>query len=203
MNKRHLHHIWTGLRLIKPRYIFTLTVICAAVCVFALRTNNEHMIKLRDAVYAADKAGTDVQTPLRHLQAYVTSHMNTNLSSGPNSVYPPIQIKYTYDRLVQAQSDQLAATNSQLSSESQAYCENLAHTDFSGHTRVPCIEQYVESHSTINLPQIPDALYKFSFISPAWSPDLAGWSLLVTILSGMLFAASLVVHWWFRRHIVR
>ena len=201
MNKHRLHHTWTKFRWIKPRYFLVLFVLCGALCIFGLRVNNEHMLKLRDAVYAADKANTDIETPLKQLQAYVTSHMNTNLNNGPNAVYPPIQLQYTYERLVQAEGDQLAATNSQLYSEAQAYCEKQDPTDFSGHNRVPCIEQYVQSHSTVTVPQIPDSLYKFSFASPAWSPDLAGWSLVATILSGLLLIVSFIGHWWLKRHV--
>src|SRR5438105_3803142 len=78
MNKRRLHHLWTKLRIIKPWYFLVLALVSGVVCVFALRANNEHMIRLRDAVYSADKNNTDVQQALRNLQAYVTSHMNTN-----------------------------------------------------------------------------------------------------------------------------
>ena len=197
MNKRRLHHLWTRLRWLKPGYWLVLAIVAGMVCAFALRANNLQMIKLRDAVYAADKNSTDVQKPLQALQAYVTTHMNTNLSAGNTSVYPPIQLKYTYDRLVQAQSDAAAAANSQLYTDAQHYCEQQNSTDFSGHNRVPCIEQYVQSHDT-QLPVIPDALYKFAFISPRWSPDLAGWSLLAAILSGGLFVTTFVVSKWLR-----
>src|SRR5438309_954520 len=109
MNKRHLHHIWTRLRYVKPWYFLALAILSGVVCVFALRANNEHMIKLRQAVYDADKDNTDIQKPLRDLQAYVTTHMNADLSTGQATVYPPIQLKYTYQRLVQSQNSQ--ATN--------------------------------------------------------------------------------------------
>src|SRR3569623_1315596 len=142
MNKRKLHHLWTRFRLVKPWYFLLLTLVFGLICLLSLRANNEHMIKLRDAVYAADKAGTDVTKPLQNLQAYVTHHMNTDLSTGNGSVYPPIQLKYTYDRLVQQQSDAAAASNTQLYTDAQHYCEAQNHTDFSGHNRVPCIEQY-------------------------------------------------------------
>ena len=191
INKRKLHHHLRRLHWVKPWYFLVLAIVSLTVCVFALRANNQHMRELRSAVYAADKAGTDVQTPLKELQAYVTSHMNTSLSSGANAVYPPIQLQYTYERLVKAQNDQFAKANSQLYNEAQKECERLNPTDFSGRNRVPCIEQYVLSHSTKKLPIVPDALYKFSFASPRWSPDLAGWTMLVAILSGMLFVTTL------------
>jgi hypothetical protein len=194
MNKRKLHHSWVGLRRIKPWYFLTLAIISSVVCIFALRANNEHMNMLRDAVYQADKDSGDVQTALKDLQSYVTTHMNTNLSAGPNAVYPPIQLKYTYDRLVQAQGDASTKANSQIYTEAQHYCEAQNSTDFSGRNRVPCIQQYVQSHSkTAVTATIPDALYKFSFVSPSWSPDLAGWSLLIALFSWVFFIGSLVL----------
>jgi hypothetical protein len=196
MNKRRLHHIWTKLRLVKPWYLLTIALLSAVICVFALRANNQHMLSLRDAVYSADKNNSDVQSALNHLQAYVTAHMNTNLSTG-TSVYPPVQLKYTYDRLVQAQQAAAAASSgdTDLYTAAQGYCEQQDPVDFSGHNRVPCIEQYVQSHGGTALPSspnIPDSLYKFAFVSPHWSPDLAGWTLLVAIAS-LLLAAGLYV----------
>ena len=193
INKRKLHHYWTKVSWLKPWYFLVLALISAVVCVFALRANNQEMVELREAVYAADKAGTDVQKPLKDLQAYVTSHMNTNLSSGSSSVYPPIQLKYTYERLVTAKNDQFANTNSQIYSEAQKECEKQNPTSFSGGSRVACIEQYVSSHSSVTLPTIPDALYKFSFASPRWSPDLAGWSLLLSVAATILFIFSFFI----------
>jgi len=198
MNKRHLHHVWTRLRWLKPGYFLVLAIITGVICIFALRANNEHMLRLRDAVYAADKNNTNVTAALQDLQAYVTTHMNTNLSTGSTSVYPPIQLKYTYDRLVQAQADQAAASNSQLYTDAQNYCQAQIPTGVSGRGRVPCIEQYVQSHDT-SLPQIPDALYKVDFISARWSPDLAGWSLLLTIFFGVTFVLTFASKLWLKR----
>ena len=197
MNKHRLRHLWTRLRYIKPWYFLIIAIISAVTCIYALRANDEHMIKLRNAVYAADQNSTDVQQALQNLQAYVTTHMNTNLSTN-TSVYPPIQLKYTYDRLVQAQTTAAETANTQLYTDAQHYCEQQDPVDFSGHNRVPCIEQYVQSHDT-QLPQIPADLYKFDFVSPTWSPDLAGWTLIVTALSGLFFVVTFAVSWWLRR----
>lgn len=202
MNKRRLHHVWTKLRLIKPWYFLIIAVVSTVVCIFALRANNQHMAQLRDAVHSTDKNNGDVEGALKQLQTYVTSHMNTNLNSGTGSVYPPIQLKYTYDRLLQAQTNKLAQTNTQLYTDAQHYCEQQDPVDFSGHNRVPCIEQYVSSRApdTVQLPAIPAALYQFSFATPSWSPDLAGWSLVATVLSGLLFVVTLLAGLWFRRN---
>jgi hypothetical protein len=201
MNKRHLHHIWTKVRLMKLRYLLLLTIFSALLCIFSLRANNEHMVKLRSAVYAADKAGSNVQIPLQNLQAYVTRHMNTNLSSGQTSVYPPIQLEYTYERLAEAQATQAANTNSQLYTSAQTYCQQQDPVDFSGHNRVPCIEQFVERHGAGAIAQIPSSLYEFSFVSATWSPDLAGWSLVATILLALILIAKIATNWWFKHQL--
>ena len=189
MDKRHLHHLLTKLRIVKPWYFLLLALLCGVIAITALRSNNEHMSTLRAAVFTADKNNGDVQGALQTLQAYVTKHMNTDLSAGPDAVYPPIQLKYTYDRLIQAESDQAAQQNAQASqvySDAQTYCEAKIPTGFSGSYRLSCIQGYVTSHGVPNavaLKSIPDSLYKFDFISPRWSPDLAGWSTLATVLS--------------------
>ena len=194
MNKRSSkpkHHKFSD---IKPLYFLILALISGVVCVFALRANNQQMNELREQVYVADKNNGDVRGALQELQSYVTTHMNTNLSTG-TSVYPPIQLKYTYERLQQAQNAQLGA-GSDIYTQAQKYCETQNTTDFSGRNRVPCIEQFVSAHKSGQPQQVPDALYKFSFATPLWSPDLAGFTMLATIIFGFLFLLSLLVRWF-------
>jgi hypothetical protein len=164
-----------------PFYCLVIAVIFGVTSIVALRHNNEHMQQLKTAVFQADKNNGNVTQALDNLQAYVTAHMNTNLSTGTGSVYPPIQLEYTYMRLEQAQEQSVLASNSGLYTAAQVYCQRLDPYDFSGHNRVPCIEQYVTSHG-VKLSPIPVSLYEFDFVSPSWSPDLAGWSLLATAL---------------------
>jgi len=199
MTKRRLHHAWRKFRLIRPGYFLAIGLLSLVVCIYALRSNNEQMIKLRAEVYAADQNNGDVQGALTNLQKYVTTHMNTNLSTGPNPVYPPIQLKNTYDRLVAAQSQQLSAQNSDLYSQAEAYCQLTVPTGFSGRYRVPCIEQYITSHSLKQV-SIDQSLYEFDFISPAWSPDLAGWSLVITTVFGFLFIVSWLAGWLIKKY---
>ena len=166
-----------------------LFIVCAIVCVLALRHNNQQMVKLRDAVYAADKTGGDVNTALNNLRAYVYAHMNTNLNSGNNNIKPPIQLKYTYQRLYDAQLNQVEAANQGLYTDAENYCQSINQAYF-GTTRVPCVQNYVINHGlkAANI-VIPPGLYEFDFVSPTWSPDLAGWSLL---LSALLLLAFLI-----------
>jgi len=186
MDKRSLYHEWRLLRPVKPWYFLAFGAVSGTVCILAMRANNLEMAQLRDAVYTADKNGTGVVRALQDLQIYVTAHMNTDLSTGPNAPYPPIQLQYTYDRAVQAAGAAANAANAKIYTDAQHYCEQQDSTDFSGRNRVPCVQQYIEGHGA-TLPNIPDGLYKFDFLSPRWSPDLAGWSMVVAALSGLAF----------------
>ena len=198
MDKKQLHHLWTKLRPIRPLYFFLLFVVFAVICFGALRSNNQRMVKLRQAVYAADQNNGNVDAALKNLQAYVVTHMNTGLSSGPNAVYPPIQLKYTYDRLEQAATQAANATNSQVYTDAQHYCEQQDSTDFSGRNRVPCIEQYVTAHGGQKAAPIPTSLYEFDFVAAKWTPDLAGWSLVLSIFFFALFIATYILDRWFK-----
>lgn len=165
---------------IRPLYLLLLALMCGILSIYALRSNNEHMLLLRNDVYQADKNNGNVQLALDNLQSYVIRHMNTNLSTGNGSVYPPIQLEYTYLHLVKAQEAANQNSNIGLYTAAEYYCQQQDPKDFSGRNRVPCIEQYVTSHGS-KLPKIPASLYEFDFQTPSWSPDLAGWSLLATI----------------------
>lgn len=171
---KKLHHT--------PYSIFlVLLIISALVSLSALRHNNQTMIDLRADVFAADQAGGDVNGTLNKLREYVYGHMNTDLSSGGNAIKPPIQLKYTYERLLEAQ--QQSAGNSQVYTDAQSYCQALipASVSISGRGRISCVQDYVVNHG-VHPTSIPTGLYEFDFVSPTWSPDFAGWSLVVTIL---------------------
>lgn len=166
-----------------------LFVVSAVICVAALRNNNQTMVALRNDVYVADKNNGNVNAALNKLRAYVYSHMNTNLSSGGNNIKPPIQLKYTYQRLYDDRINQVQTANQQLYTDAENYCQSINKAYF-GTTRVPCVQNYVINHGLKQADvTIPAGLYEFDFVSPTWSPDLAGFSLLVSVI---LLAAFLI-----------
>lgn len=200
MNKKYWHHIWTTrVRPIKIVYLIVLTAVSGLICVAALRNNNQTMGELRSSVYAADKNDGDVVNALQKLQSYVTTHMNTSLVSGDNAVYPPIQLQYTYQRLQDEAKLKAASANATLYPQAQAYCEQQNPTGFSGSGRVTCIAEYVTSHGGEKAAPIPDGMYKFNFASPKWSPDLAGWSLVLTVVLAILTVLRFAVGWILKR----
>src|SRR4028118_1215385 len=104
MHLRRLHHLWTIFRRIRPWYFFAAAAICLAFGITGLRNNNLQMAKLRDAVYKADQETAPGRGALPTLHRSVRSHRNPALSGGSqNAVYPPIQLKHTYERLQEAE----------------------------------------------------------------------------------------------------
>jgi hypothetical protein len=192
MNKKHLHHFWRWFKTIKPWYFLVAAGVSAMVCIYSLRANNLTMIHLRDQVYQADEENKDTESALRELREYVYAHMNTNLASGDNTIYPPIQLKFSYERaLAAAQAANASAANSQIYTDAQAECEKQFPKGLSGGGRIPCIQNYITSHGIKEATLPAASLYEFDFVSPTWSPDVAGWSLVAT----SLFAALFVITW--------
>jgi len=200
MDKQYFRKLHSFLQRINVYVLVVILVISITVCVFALRQNNLQALKLRDAVIAADKDNKDVEGALTELRTFMYSHMNTSLSSGPNAIKPPIQLKYSYERLVEAEQQRLTVENSKVYIEAQAECEKRFPKGLSGSGRIPCITDYVASRG-VEQKNIPDSLYKFDFVSPTWSPDLAGWSMLAAIVSGAFLVLRLLLDRWAKAEI--
>lgn len=185
-----LKRIW-GISAKTWLYLF---IASSLLCILALRHNNIQMTRLRDAVYAADQNNGNVNAALNDLRKYVYTHMNTDLSSGKNNIKPPIQLKYTYQRLYDAKLAQVQAANQQVYLDAQFYCHTHAAQN-SAAAQNSCIQNYAVTHgvgeANIN---IPAGLYEFDFVSPSWSPDLAGWSLVASIIFGLAFIVKFGVY---------
>ena len=195
MNKRKLHHAWRNMKKLSYWYLLIGFLLWATIAVFALRSNNLTALHLRDEVLKVDEQNGDVETALRNLREYVYAHMNTDLA-GSTSVYPPIQLKYRYERLVEAEKAKVPQSNP--TADAQAYCEANFPQSFYGAGRLPCIQNYIDTHPVQEAPapNIPDSLYKFDFASPRWSPDLAGWSMVLAGLFGFAFVVRFILERW-------
>lgn len=198
MDKRKAHYIWRRMKKIHPLYFLAATLIFGTVSLAALRHNNEQMIELRAAVYQADEENGDVETALYELRSFVFAHMNTSLASGPNAVRPPIQLKYTYERLQADQQQKLGENNGAIYGAAQRSCEASGANEAS--EVLACIEEYMAARG-VQLTPIPDGLYKFDFVSPRWSPDLAGWTLVFTIISFAIFIGLALYRWGIKKYL--
>ncbi len=167
----------------------------------SLVSNSREAKRRYDALIAVDQSGGDVEQALTDLRSYIYAHMNTRIGS-PTGTYPPIQLKGTYDRLMQAEQAKLEAVNETLYNQAQAECEKQFPGGLSGRGRIPCITDYVTSKG-VKLTEIPTGLYQFDFVSPTWSPDAAGIGLVLTAISGLVLLISSVYLWHFRNIVKR
>ncbi|CAN5676372.1 hypothetical protein BH23PAT1_BH23PAT1_1460 [soil metagenome] len=197
-SKRKLHHIWVKLRPLSYWYFLILAVISLLVGIYALRANNLTSVRLHEKVMAVDKENGDVEKALQELREHIHSHMNANLASGPTAIKPPVQLKHRYERLVEAERERVSATNQRVYTDAQAICERRFPAGSGSTGRIPCIEAYVEEHGIKQKP-IPDAMYKFDFVAPRWSPDLAGFSFLFAGFFGLMFIVRFAAEIWLKR----
>jgi hypothetical protein len=198
MNIRKLYYYQHKFMFLKAWYFLVPAVIFALLAIHGLRDNYSTMVKLRDAVYVADQQNGDVESALTALRAHVYGHMNTNLVSGNNAIRPPIQLKARYERLVTAQNDQAKAQNAEITRVGEQICGQAFPAGGFNAPRVACLQDYVSAHAVKAQP-IPDGLYKFDFVSPRWSLDLAGISIVVSSVFTVLFIARLLLEYYLRQ----
>jgi len=150
-----------------------------------LRLNNVGMIERRTAVLQADKAGSsdDIQNNLFALQRWSVAHMNASTGA--------FYLENSYNQAVKkalkaAARDGVTETTASVRAKIDATC----HKQWSGYgvgysqCYVAGLNKYLPAHSVASSAlQLPNPLlYRHDFASPLWSPDFAGWSVLICLL---------------------
>ena len=180
MNKRKLHHYWNIIEQIKTWHLAIFLLILFTLSVWAVRNNSQNLEPYINRVVAADKADEGIDAALRDLGNYIAGHMNTQLNE-------PIQLAYSYDRAAQKIIENAQATaNGSIYRQAQKVCED---PNVLLSVRAACVQDYVLENAppgqTPEALEFPDkALFTYSFVSPVWSPDLAGWLLVAMSLTG-------------------
>ncbi len=198
LNKSKIHHYLRVARSLRTWQLIAIVLLMSFVSATFLRLNNIGMIERRTAVVEADKSGNKEQTieALRQLRNYVNSHMNTNLNGG---VY--LEQSYNRDRTIALQQANNASNpNSAAYQQASTECRSR----FAGGTdsfrndyvqcvidRVGALTQASDPTAGINLPKA-DA-YRHNFISPIISFDLAGISVLFTLLMILVIVLRLLL----------
>ena len=197
INRRQLHHYYRQVKFIRPRYFLLIALIFFGMAVYGLRQNNLKMVELREAVIAADKRDGDIETALSNLRNYVYSHMNTDLSSGQFAINPPIQLKAKYERLIAEQKKNLDKANERVEEQAKAVCVAEHPGEGYNSPRVACVQKYVQQNAS-QVGDVSEDLYKFDFVSPKWTLDFAGITLILGMLFSGLFLVWLVLERWVR-----
>lgn len=157
-----------------------LVLVCFIAATF-LRLNNIGMVQRREAVLAADKHGDGlaIQERLYDLQRYVSAHMNADMGS--------IYLEEQYRRDTQQTLDAASGTSNphgNIYKKAQEVCAPR----FTHYTQeyLQCTVNYLSKYGPADQPtndvKLPKAdAYRYSFVSPLWSPDFAGFSVLIAL----------------------
>lgn len=200
MNIRKLYYLHHKIAFLKVRYLLIPAIVFALLSIYGLRANYSKMTELRQAVYTADQTNGNVEKALTELRKHVHGHMNTNLTSGSNPIKPPIQLKSRYEKLVSAEQERVKRLNTQVTAQAEQICAAQHPQPGFNAPRVACIQEYVRTNGA-KARTIPDQLYKFDFVSPRWSPDMAGISLILSGLFFILATSRIVLEYYFKRQL--
>jgi hypothetical protein len=159
----------------------------ATLAALELRTNNTTSGELYQRVQSADEANAGIAEALSALQLHVATHMNASPlpQLGDNA---PVQLSRSYERAKAAEVARVTAERERVTKEGIAVCEAQFGTSQLT-VRSQCIADYGAAHPVQPEREIIADLYRYDFVSPIWTPDKAGWLVLVAIV----LAASLVL----------
>lgn len=189
---RQIKHNIKVLQRVKTWQLLILLILVGFLAATFLRLNNIGMIQRRDAVLAADKAGDTeaIQSRLYDLQRYSAAHMNSDTSV----FYLEQQYRRDAQKAVDAASD-TDNPNGNINAKAEAVCRPQ-YTVWST-AYVQCFTDELSKYPpspdpTQNVTLPSTSLYRYSFISPLWSADFAGLSVLVCGIIILLIIMRLV-----------
>lgn len=186
-NRKSLQKVFYWIRVVKTWQLVLILLVGIFFSASFLRLNSLRMDSLRRDVISADKSGDKekIKASLVALQQYVSSHMNTSLNSG---VYLPEEFARAQEA---AYASAASATNPNASVYQQASID--CRSRFQGtvasyrNDYVACVAERVQAlgagldpSELVREPKKED--YQYNFISPVWSADLAGWSVLFCVV---------------------
>lgn len=191
-DKRQIRKNIHSLERVKTWQLLILLLLVSFIAATFLRLNNIGMIQRRDAVLAADKAGdvSAIQSRIYDLQRYSASHMNADTGV----FYLEQQFRRDAQKAVDAASNDINP-NGNINAKADAVCRPQ-YTVWS-QAYVQCfadeLAKYPPSPDPAQNVTLPSSsLYRYSFISPLWSPDFAGFSILICALILLLIVLRIL-----------
>lgn len=191
-DKRQVRKSIKQLQRVKTWQLVILLILTGLISATFLRLNNIGMLERRAAVLVADKLGNteDIQNRLYDLQRYVSEHINANTGA----IYLEHQYKRDSKKIIDAAGG-TTNPNGNIYKKASETCD----TQFRIYSQ-PYLQCYLSelrkypasdnTPTTVTLPRTE--LYRHEFLSPAWSPDFAGWSLVVNGVIALMIGARLI-----------
>ena len=182
-DKKRIKNGLRQLQKIKTWQLVIIFILMSFLAATFLRLNNIGMIERRKAVLVADEIGDNeiTQNRLYDLQRFIVDHMNTDLGKG-------IYLEASYKRDAQIAYEE-AAKDSNPSGNIYQKAQEVCAPQFTNwsYAYIQCttveLAKYPSAGDLLNSVNLPKAdAYLHSFISPVWSPDFAGWSVLICVV---------------------
>jgi len=192
-DKRHVRKSIKDLQRVKTWQLLVLLVLVGFVAATFLRLNNIGMVERRAAVIASDDAGDSENTIRRlyDLQHYVSGHMNTDMGKG-------VYLEAAYKRDTQKVLDNASADsnpNGNIYKKAQEVCAPKFSNYSAAYLQCTTNElaKYPAAGDLLGAVKLPSASsYLHDFVSPIWSPDFAGWTVLVAGVILLMIVARLI-----------
>lgn len=193
VDKKRVRRSIKDLQRLKTWQLVILLLLAGFIAATFLRLNNIGMVERRTAVMTADENADEstIVQRLSALQRYVSSHMNTDLGRG-------VYLESSYNRDLQLwQSRQFgdANPNGNIYLKAQEVCA----PQFSAYSSayLQCTTSELAKYPAAESPgdgtgKPAQEAYIHDFASPAWSPDFAGWSLVVCALIALAIVVRLI-----------
>ena len=186
------------LQQVKTWQLVLILVLALFVTATFLRLNNIGMIQRRDAVLSADKQGDEdvLRNRLYDLQRYAAAHMNADTG--------PMYLQESYNRAAESAKQ---AAEAQVGSGENIYkkiedevCGPLARANgwrWPDARYIACqqteLAKYPAAEQGSGEVTLPNKeLFRHHFVSPKWSPDFAGFSVIICLAILLLIILRLI-----------
>lgn len=208
-DKRRVNKSIKQLQRIKTWQLLILLVLMGLLSATFLRLNNIGMVERRTAVLQSDKTGdeTALKNNLYSLQRWSAAHMNASTDA--------FYLEQTYNRDVKRavqKANQAGSNISKVAAKARKTADAICQQRFSGYGvgysqcfAAEFAKAAPGQSDQLAAPELPrPSLYRHEFISPKWSPDFAGWSLLacgvITVVIILRLISLLILKAMLRRH---
>lgn len=191
--KQRIRRTIKSVQRVKTWQLLILLLLVVFVAATFLRLNNIGMTERRAAVLTADEEGNEqiIIERLYDLQRYVSSHMNADLGRG-------VYLEKSYTRDIQKWQETYYGEqnpNGNIYQKAQEVCApkfNRWSAAYVQCTTDELAKYPAAADPTSDTSKPRQEAYIYAYVSPMWSPDFAGWSVLLALFIILVIVVRLI-----------
>jgi hypothetical protein len=170
------------------KWFLIATLVFAGIGIYGVFNNNSSALNQRNAILASDKAGQDTALARGTLANFVAAHMGSSVS---------FALSDSYNRDLKMAQSAIASTS--VSGTVYAHAQAACSGQSDSITQAKCVTNYVSAHVQPGANPQPVALpsavaYQYHYAAPGWTPDIAGLSLVLSLVSLTSLVVASVLH---------